>query len=144
MNAHRGADLYYSYKTFDTMKFKKVKVKVGFGKEKVEKFKAQMVKGQAVSFDKLAEMIELSSNLSKGDILSVLYMMRRQAVFLLQEGHAVRFDELGTLTPSASVKTVDTADDVKTETIKKVSARFTPAKELKKAMNDVSRNIESE
>ena len=56
----------------------------------------------------------------------------------------MRFDELGTLTPSASVKTVDTADDVKTETIKKVGVRFTPAKELKKAMNDVSRNIDND
>ena len=125
------------------MKFKIVKKKVLAGKDAgTEKYCPQMVKGQTVDFDKMAEMIEKVSAMSRGDILSVLDQMATTAVWMLQEGHAVRFGSLGIFTPSAKVKMKATADEVEAEDIEKLRVRFRPSSELNEKMQKGKKNID--
>lgn len=123
------------------MLFKKRKKKITVGFSPGDKYLAQIEKGETIDFKKMAVMIEKSTTVSKGDALNVLDAMSSTAVWMLQEGHPVKFDGLGQFTPKAKVKAVDTPEEVTEETIENIGIRYTPTVELKSLMKSVSIRI---
>ena len=124
------------------MKFKKKQKKISVGPNPGIKYVASMVKGETIGFKKMAEMIEKSSTVSRGDIQAVLDLMASTTVWMVEAGHPVRYDGFGIFTPTAKVKAVDNPDDVTTETIGRIGMRFTPTVEIKDKLNNVSKNID--
>lgn len=116
------------------MEFKKVKRNVTVGHTPGVKYMAQIVRGETIDFNKMADMIAETSTISKGDILAVLEQMQTTAAWMMQAGHSVRFGDLGIFTPTAKVKAVDTEEKVTTETIQRMYTRFTPSVDLKQKM----------
>ena len=116
------------------MEFKKVKRNVTVGHTPGVKYMAQIVRGETIDFNKMADMIAETSTISKGDILAVLEQMQTTALWMMQAGHSVRFGDLGIFTPTAKVKAVNTEEEVTAETIQRIYTRFTPSVEMKKKM----------
>ncbi|MCH3923901.1 MAG: HU family DNA-binding protein [Bacteroidales bacterium] len=116
------------------MEFKKVKRNVTVGHTPGVKYMAQIVRGETIDFNKMADMIAETSTISKGDILAVLEQMQTTAAWMMQAGHSVRFGDLGIFTPTAKVKAVDTEEKVTVETIQRMYTRFTPSVDLKQKM----------
>lgn len=116
------------------MEFKKVKRTIHVGNNPGVKFMAQIVRGETIDFNSMADMIEKSSTVSKADALAVLEQLQTTASWMMEAGHSVRFGSLGIFTPTAKVKTVDTEEDVTADTIKRIYTRFTPSVELKQKM----------
>lgn len=116
------------------MEFKKVKRNVTVGHTPGVKYMAQIVRGETIDFNAMADMIEKSSTVSKADVLAVLEQMQTTALWMMQAGHSVRFGDLGIFTPTAKVKAVNTEEEVTAETIQRIYTRFTPSVEMKKKM----------
>lgn len=116
------------------MEFKKVKRNVTVGHTPGVKYMAQIVRGETIDFNKMADMIAETSTISKGDILAVLEQMQTTAAWMMQAGHSVRFGDLGIFTPTAKVKAVDTEEKVTVDTIQRMYTRFTPSVDLKQKM----------
>lgn len=124
------------------MKFRKKKKKIAVGSNPGDKWMAQMIKGQTINFKKLAAMIEKSSTVSKGDALNALDALVASTTWMLQEGHSVKFDGLGTFYPKAKVKAVNTPEEVTADTVLRVGVGFTPETDFKEDMKGVSISVE--
>lgn len=124
------------------MKFRKKKKRIAVGATPGVKFMAQIVKGETINFKKMADMMDKASTVNKGDILAVLDLMSATAVWMLQEGHPVKFDGFGTFVPKAKVKAMETAEEVTAQTIESIGVRYTPDVDVKAKMKSVSIHIE--
>ena len=124
------------------MKFRKKKKRIAVGLTPGDKWLAQMIKGETINFKKLAAMIEKISTVSKGDTLNALDALVSSTTWMLQEGHSVKFDGLGTFYPKAKVKAVDTSDEVTADTVLRVGVGFTPETDFKADMKSVPISIE--
>jgi predicted histone-like DNA-binding protein len=124
------------------MKFKKKKKRITVGTTPGIKFMAQIVKGETITFKTMAAMIEKSSTVSKGDILNVLDSVTAQTIFMLQAGHSVKYDGLGTFNIRTKVKAVDTIEEVTAETVERVGIGFSPEIDFKNQIKTVPIHIE--
>ena len=124
------------------MKFKKWKKKITTGFSPGEKYVAKIVKGETIPFKRMAEMMVTSSTVSKGDTLNVLDSLVTQTLFMLEAGHSVKFDGLGTFYPKAKVKAMATADEVTAETIGSIGIGFLAQADAREKMKKASISIE--
>lgn len=124
------------------MKYKKWKKKITTGFSPGEKYVAKIVKGETIPFKRMATMMVTSSTVSKGDTLNVLDSLVTQTLFMLEAGHSVKFDGLGTFYPKAKVKAVDTPDEVTAETIISVGIGFLAEMDAREQMKNASISIE--
>jgi predicted histone-like DNA-binding protein len=123
------------------MIFKKWKKKITTGYTPGEKYVAKIVKGETIPFKRMAEMMVTSSTVSKGDTLNVLDSLVTQTLFMLESGHSVKFDGLGTFYPKAKVRAMATADEVTAETIGTIGIGFLAEIDAREKMNKTSISI---
>ena len=126
------------------MKFRKQKKRIVVGATPGIKFLAQIVKGETITFKTMAAMIEKSSTVSKGDILNVLDSVASQTIFMLQAGHSVKYDGLGTFNIRTKVKAMDTIEEVTAETVERVGIGFNPEVDFKNQIKSVPIHIEDD
>lgn len=124
------------------MKFKKLKKKITTGATPGMKFVAKIVKGETIPFKRMAEMMVTSSTVSKGDTLNVLDSLITQTLFMLEAGHSVKFDGLGTFYVKPKVKAMTTPEEVTAETIERIGIGFLPEMDVRDRMSKVSISID--
>ncbi|MRI62554.1 HU family DNA-binding protein [Ornithobacterium rhinotracheale] len=86
----------------------------------------------------LTKEIEKISTVSGADIRAVLYALVDVMQTSLEEGNAVRLGELGSMRVSISSEGKSTADEVTAASIKGAKVIFTPGKDLKKMLNNLT------
>ena len=117
--------------------FKK-KIKVNVNGVTVDKYVAYMHRGEIVTVDEIAEMVENNSALTRGDLISGFYQMLDIAVFMLTTGHRVNLDPLGSLYPGFNAKACDTPQEVTADTITRFYPLFKASPELKSKFSEAS------
>lgn len=106
--------------------------KVNINGQSVYKFVADLKKEEVIKVDKIAEIVEKNSGLTKGDLINAFYQMLDIAEIFLLEGHKVDFSPLGSLTPSINAIACDTPDEVDAKTIRRFYPIFKASVSLKK------------
>ena len=81
---------------------------------------------------------EKISTVSGADIRAVLYAMVDVSTVALAEGQVVRLGELGNLQVNISSKGEDTAEDVKSASIKGSKIIFTPAQAIRDMLSTLT------
>ncbi len=119
------------------MKYFKFKTKVSVNSVSVDKYVARMQVETKIDLEKIAEIIEKKSTVSKGDIMAVLSELESTAAWLLEEGHPITLGILGTFYPTLEATAMDTPEEVTNDTIKRFSCIFKPSKFLKKRFKEV-------
>lgn len=117
--------------------FKK-KIKVNINGVTVDKYVAYMHRGEIVTVDEIAEMVENNSALTRGDLISGFYQMLDIAVFMLTTGHRVNLDPLGSLYPGFNAKACDTPQEVTADTVTRFYPLFKASPELKSKFSEAS------
>jgi predicted histone-like DNA-binding protein len=118
------------------IKFFRLKRKVNINGVVVEKYMAQMQVETVIDFDKLAELIDQRSTMSRGDIRGVLSEVESICGDMLLLGHKLNFGDLGSFCPGMKAIACDTPEEVTSETITKFYTIFKPSKTLKKKFKE--------
>jgi predicted histone-like DNA-binding protein len=96
------------------------------------KFYAQIINGDDVSFDELAELISKVSSLNYGEVLGILGTLIEIIEMQLQYGRQVHLNSLGTFYLTLISDGKDTSDGLTSDDIQGARIRFRPGKRLKK------------
>lgn len=120
------------------IKYFKFKTKIFANSVTKDKYVARMQVETKIDLDKIAEIIEKRSTVSKGDIMAVLSELESTAAWLLEEGHPITLGILGTLYPTLEAMAMDTPEEVTNDTIKKFSCILKPSKFLKNRFKEVN------
>lgn len=91
-----------------------------------------------MTLEALTKQIERVSIVNGADIRAVLYAMVEIMQDALENGQAVRLGELGSLRVSIGSKGEVTEEDVTSHSIRGAKTIFTPGKDLKKMLNNLS------
>lgn len=106
----------------------------------VKKFYAQIVNGKEVTIDEIVKSIERFSALSEADIKGVIVALENVIQDKLAEGRIVRLEKIGSLYTSISSNGEETAEDVTSNSIRKVGVNYRPGKRILKAITDAGFN----
>ncbi len=98
------------------------------------KYVPKMQLETVVGVDEIAEMVEKKSTMSKGDILGVLSEVEVAISWMVELGHPVKMQYLGTFYPVLQVSSVNTPEEVSTKLIKRLRCTFKPGKYLKERL----------
>lgn len=96
-----------------------------------KKYVAKVYLQHTVTLEDLAELVNESSTVSKGDFIAAMTECAYQVGVLLGEGHPVDLGDLGRLYPTIDAKSCDTPEEVTPKSIKNIDIRFRPGKELR-------------
>lgn len=96
------------------------------------KYYAQIINGDNINFDDLADIISKVSNLNYGQVVGALGSLIEVIEMQLKHGRQVHLGSLGTLYLTLSSEGVDEVSDLSSNDIKKASIRFRPGKRLKR------------
>jgi predicted histone-like DNA-binding protein len=97
-----------------------------------KKFYAQIINGDDVSFDELAELISKVSNLNYGEMLGALGTLIEIIELQLRHGRQVRLSTLGTFFLTLKSEGKETEEELTSDQITSARIRFRPGKRLKK------------
>lgn len=120
-----------------SIKFFRLKRKIIINSVASERYVPKMQVETIVGFEKIAEMIEKKSTVSRGDVLGVLAELEESSFWLLENGHPVNLGLLGTFYPSITVKSVDAPDKVTSKLITRFRILFKPSKYFKQRLKKV-------
>jgi len=98
------------------------------------KYYPQIINGDDVTFDELAELISKVSSLNYGDVLGALGTLIEVIQMQLKHGRQVRLHTLGTLFLTLSGEGTDTPEDLTNSSIARTNIRFRPGKRLKRTI----------
>ncbi len=96
-----------------------------------EKYIAKVYLQNVVSLEDLAELVNESSTISKGDFIAAMTECAHQVGILLGEGHPVDLGDLGRLYPAIDAKSCDTVEEVTPKSVKNIDILFRANKNLK-------------
>ena len=91
-----------------------------------------------VTIHQLAKEIADITSLGRGDVTSVLTHLSELAIRYATLGFSVDLGDLGTLTPRLSAKALPLTEKYTPDAIRQVRLRFTPSKEMKIRLKEVS------
>ncbi|MDD4002513.1 MAG: hypothetical protein WCS10_08040 [Bacteroidales bacterium] len=117
--------------------FFRKKIKVNINGETLDKYVAYMDRGETVTVDIIADMVQENSALTRGDLISGFYQMLDVAVFMLTTGHRVNLDPLGSFYPGFNAKACDTPEQVTSDTITRFYALFKASPKFKDRLSKV-------
>jgi len=103
-----------------------------------KKFYANTASNGELTLEKLTKRIEKNSTVGGADIRAVLYSLVEVMQDALDEGSIVRLGDLGSLRVSISSSGEESADKVSSHSIKGAKTIFTPGKELKRMLTNLS------
>ena len=101
------------------------------------KFYAQIINGDDVSFDELADLISKVSNLNYGDVLGALGTLIEIIEIQLRHGRQVHLNSLGTFYLTLMSEGKDATEDLNSDNIKGARIRFRPGKRLKRMIRNL-------
>lgn len=100
-------------------------------------YASSFITGKA-DIDTLTKYIEQISTVSGADIRAVLYAIVDVVPNILRDGNSVTMGNLGAFRVSLSSTPSDTADEVGSKNIKGARIIFTPGKEFKSMLNNLT------
>jgi len=103
-----------------------------------KKFYANAITTGELTLDDLIKGVEKSSTVSGADISAVIYAMVDFMEASLADGKIVRLGKLGSLRVSISSNGEESAEKVTSRSIKGAKALFTPGKDLKFTLNNLT------
>lgn len=109
-----------------------------------KKYVAKVYLQNTVTLEDLAELVNESSTLSKGDFIAAMTECAYQVGILLGEGYPVDLGDLGRLYPTIDAKSCDTAKDVNPKSVKNIDVRFRPGKELREKVKSQGTHLHTE
>lgn len=86
----------------------------------------------------LNKMIQDDTGLPRGVVDGAIYAITKQIQQMTLNGFSITIAGLGTFRPSLTARVADSGDDLGRNSVKNIRVLFTPAKELKQAINEVS------
>jgi len=119
------------------IKYFKFKTKIFANSVTKDKYVARMQVETKIDLEKIAEIIEKRSTVSKGDIMAVLSELESTSAWLLEEGHPITLGIFGTFYPTLEATAMDTPEEVTNDTIIKFKTIFKPSKFLKKRFKNI-------
>ena len=119
------------------IRFFRKKIKVNVNGETVNKYIASLERGEVITIDKVAEMVQEYSSLSRGDLKNSFTQMLDVVIFMITCGHKVSLGDLGSLYPGFNAKACDTPEEVTADTVTRFYALFKPSVEFTKRMSKV-------
>ena len=124
--------------------FFRKKIKVNINGETLDKYVAYMHRGETISVDKIAEIAEKNSTLTRGDLINGFYQMLDVVITMLTVGHRVDLLPLGSLYPGFNAKACDTPEEVTADTVTRFYALFKPSPELKRKLSKVQFHLKDD
>lgn len=109
-----------------------------------DKYIARIYLQDTVTLEDLAELVNESSTVSKGDFMAAMTECAYQVGILLGEGHPVDLGDLGRLYPAIDAKSCDTAKEVNPKSVKNIDIRFRPGKELREKVKSQGTHLHTE
>jgi len=97
-----------------------------------KKFYAQIINGDDVSFDELADLISKVSNINYGEVLGALGTLIEIIEMQLRHGRQVRLSTLGTFFLTLKSEGQEVEEELTADQISGANIRFRPGKRLKK------------
>lgn len=119
------------------IRFFRKKIKVNINGETVDKYVASMERGEVITIDKVAEIVQESSSLTRGDLKNSFSQMLDVVIHMITCGHKVSLGELGSLYPGFNAKACDTPEEVTADTVTRFYALFKPSVEFIERMSKV-------
>ena len=101
-----------------------------------KKFYAHIVYGKEATVDELVKNIEKFSALSESDIRGVIYALENVAQDLLAQGRIIRLEKLGSFYPAISSQGETEANDVTSNSIRRVSVNYRPGARILSALKE--------
>lgn len=119
----------------------KTTAKIGFGKEKEEKFVGRRQLADPFTLERLAKEVHHHTSIPQPTCEIVLKYMILAVEDAIQDGRSVELGDLGTLSPAISTKAADSADEVK---VVKKRVLFRASKKLRTTVQNMSVKVISE
>ncbi|NLD23576.1 MAG: hypothetical protein GX670_05030 [Bacteroidales bacterium] len=126
------------------IRFFRKKIKVNINGETVDKYVASMERGEVITIDEVAEMVQDRSSLTRGDLKNSFTQMLDVVIYLVTCGHKVSLGDLGGLLPEINAKACDTPEEVTADTITRFYALFKPSVELTDRLNQVEFHLKDD
>jgi predicted histone-like DNA-binding protein len=102
----------------------------------IKKYYAAIVNTGEITMDDLVKEIEKFSALSEPDIRGVVVALENVIQNKLADSKIVRLEKLGTFYPTLSSEGKDAAEDVTSNSVKKVGVNYRPGKRILSTMKD--------
>lgn len=118
------------------------KTKMNYKEGKPEGFQAQMVKMPIIREDDLVEYIARSTNLPRSTVVACTMAIAEAIKLHVIHGHRVEFKHFGKFHLKVQNTCVDTLEECKADTVKRIQLCFTPNARIKQALNEagISKN----
>lgn len=113
------------------IQYYKLKRKVFSGGRKSYRYVARRKVETVIDLDKIVSIVVGKCSASRGDILSVLAETETAIAWMLEEGHPVRLNLLGTFFPAIEARSCNSPEEVTRESILKFRCLFKPSKYLR-------------
>ncbi|MBP1629948.1 MAG: putative DNA-binding protein, histone-like [Bacteroidetes bacterium] len=119
------------------IRFFKFRIKVSINGEVKDKYVPRIQLQSEVGFDQIAEIVEKKSTMSRGDLLGVLAEIETAVLWMVENGHPVKLNLLGSFFPAIEAMAVDSPEEVTAKTIKRFKCIYKPSIYLKKRFKNV-------
>ena len=119
------------------IQYYKLKRKVFSGGRQSYRYVARRKVETVIGLDKIVSIVEGKCSASRGDILSVLAETETAIAWMLEEGHPVRLNLLGTFFPAIETRSCNSPEEVTRESILKFRCLFKPSKYLRERFKAV-------
>lgn len=113
----------------------KTTAKIGFGKDKEEKFVGRRQLADPFTLERLAKEVHHHTSIPQPTCETILKYMILAVEDALQDGRSVELGDLGTLSPAISTRAADTAEEVK---IVRKRVLFRASKKLRTIIQNIS------
>ena len=120
---------------------KKEKRTLNYREDKKEVFVVTADRNGVIDTEKMAREIAVDTGARPAQVKMILETLTDRMVTWLEEGHGVRFGNLGSFLPSVRSKSADTADDAE---VTKVRVVFYPNRTLARRIAAISVNTVSD
>lgn len=102
-----------------------------------KKFYPKIVRGATVNTKKIAALLQERTTLDIGEVYGFLTALSKGIRYYVTDSSVVEVDGLGIFSPTMSAKSVNTADELKVETITKKGVNYRPTADMKKSYEQI-------
>jgi len=118
--------------------FRKTKKVLSYLEEKPEVFAIQQITLPAVSYSQLVNECSNSCGVNPSMTQAVVTALLDRLVHYMEIGHPVKLGSFGSFKPTIRTKVSATLENLSTENVKQKLIRFTPGKDFKQMLSDMS------
>lgn len=114
---------------------------LNFSEDKKEVFVAKADRNGVIDTEKMAKVIAKDTGARPAQVKMILTSLQDNMMEWLEEGHGVRFGDIGSFLPSVKSKSADSADDAE---VQRVKVTFIPNRKFSRKVAAISINTVSD